>query len=294
MRRRTVVSLALLFTAAVAPAVRAQTRTLTGRVYDDATQQGIPGALVSATTGSAVAQAGADGRYRIVLPNANVRLLFRGLGYRRREIDVAAALTTLDVSLTKEALQLNEVVVTGTATTQERRNVATAVQTVSGEQVSQAPSASLENALQGKVVGATINMNSGAPGGGGQIQIRGVTSILGNGEPLYVVDGVIFSNAAFSPGINAVTRASGSTATSNQDNAVNRLADLNPDEIENIQILKRAAASAIYGSQATNGVVLITTKRGHGGVTQFHVTQRFGTNEADRLLGSRHFTQRDA
>ncbi|HEY4304570.1 MAG TPA: SusC/RagA family TonB-linked outer membrane protein [Gemmatimonadaceae bacterium] len=270
--------------------MRAQGRTLTGRVYDDATQQGIPGALVSATTGSAVAQAGGDGRYRIVLPNTNIRLLFRGLGYKRREMDVNASQTTLDIGLTKEALQLNEVVVTGTATTQERRNVATAVQTVSGDQISQAPSASLENALQGKVVGATINMNSGAPGGGAQIQIRGVTSILGNGEPLYVVDGVIFSNAAFSPGINAVTRASGSTATSSQDNAVNRLADLNPDEIENIQILKSAAASAIYGSQATNGVVLITTKRGRGGVTQFHLTQRFGENTADRLLGSRHFT----
>jgi TonB-linked SusC/RagA family outer membrane protein len=116
-----------------------------------------------------------------------------------------------------------------------------------------------------------------------------VTSILGNGQPLFVVDGVIFSNDAFSPGINAVSHASGSSAQSNQDNPVNRLADLNPDEIENIQVLKSAAASAIYGSMATNGVVLITTKRGHAGSNQLHVTQRVGTNMADRLLGSRHF-----
>ena len=287
-------SLALLCAAAIAPAAWAQSRTLTGRVYDDATQQGIPGALVSVPGGGPVAQAGQDGRYRIALPTTGVKVLVRGLGYKRREIEVSATQTTLDVALAKEALQLNEVVVTGSATTQERRNVSTAVTTVAGDQVSEAPSASLENALQGKVVGATINMNSGAPGGGGQIQIRGVTSILGNGEPLYVVDGVIFSNAAFSAGINAVTRASGSAATSNQDNAVNRLADLNPDEIENIQILKSAAASAIYGSQATNGVVLITTKRGHGGATQVHLSQRMGTNMADRLLGSRHFqTQAD-
>jgi TonB-dependent starch-binding outer membrane protein SusC len=291
VRRRTVVSLALLLAAAIAPAARAQTRTLTGRVYDDATQQGIPGALVSVVSGTAVTQAGPDGRYRINLPSSSLRLLFRGLGYKRREIAVDASSTTLDVALTKEALQLNEVVVTGTATTQERRNIATAVSTVDGDKISEAPSASLENALQGKVVGATINMNSGAPGGGAQIQIRGVTSILGSGEPLYVVDGVIISNAAFSSGVNAVTRASGSGATSNQDNAVNRLADISPEEIETIQILKSAAASAIYGSQATNGVVLITTKRGRGGVTQFHITQRFGENQADRLLGSRHFTQ---
>ncbi len=291
MRRRTGLTLALLFAAVSAPSARAQTRSLTGRVYDDATQQGIPGALVSVVNGTTVTQAGPDGRYRIVLPTTPLKLLFRGLGYKRLEVDVDANRTTLDVPMAKEALQLNEVVVTGTATTQERRNVSTAVTTVSGDQVDQAPSASLENALQGKVVGASINMNSGAPGGGGQIQIRGVTSILGNGQPLFVVDGVIFDNSASGPGINAVTRASGSGASSNQDNPVNRLADLNPDEIENIQILKSAAASAIYGSQATNGVVLITTKRGRGGNTQFHLTQRLGTNTADRLLGSRHWTQ---
>lgn len=291
MRRRTVIPFALLLVAAGASAARAQTRILSGRVYDDATQQAVPGALVSVVNGLQVAQANADGRFRINIPVVQVRLLVRGLGYKRREVDVDATKTTIEVALTKEALQLNEVVVTGTATSQERRNVATAVSTVSGDQVSDAPSASLENALQGKVVGATINMNSGAPGGGGQIQIRGVTSILGNGEPLYVVDGVAFSNAAFSSGINAVSRASGSAATSNQDNPVNRLADLNPNEIENIQVLKSAAASAIYGSMATNGVVLITTKRGHGGLTQFRLTQRMGSNQADRLLGSRHFTQ---
>lgn len=264
---------------------------MTGRVTDAATQQGVPGAVVNVINGTAATQAGPDGRFRITLPTTAVTVQVRGLGYKRQQIDLDATRTTLDVALAKEAIQLNEVVVTGTATTQERRNIATAVASVNNEQIREAPSASLENALQGKIVGATISMNSGAPGGGGQIQIRGVTSILGNGQPLFVVDGVIFNNNAYSAGINAVTRASGATAESNQDNAVNRLADLNPEEIENIQILKSAAASAIYGSMATNGVVLITTKRGHGGVTQFHVSQRLGTNQADRLLGSRHFTQ---
>lgn len=280
-----------MLAAVIAPSAWAQTRTVTGRVYDDATQQGVPGALVSVVNGTGVTQAGPDGRYRITLPSTPVTLLVRGLGYKQQQVNLDASRTTLDVAMAKEALQLNEVVVTGTATTQERQNVSTAVSTVSGAQVDQAPSASLENALQGKIVGANINMNSGAPGGGAQIQIRGVTSILGNGQPLFVVDGVIFNNDAVSPGINAVTRASGSSAQSSQDNAVNRLADLNPDEIESIQILKSAAASAIYGSMATNGVVLITTKRGHSGAPAFHITQRLGTNTADRLLGSRHFTQ---
>jgi hypothetical protein len=154
--------------AAVASAASAQGRTLTGRIYDDATQQAIPGALVSVVNGTAVAQAGADGRYRINVPPTALKLLFRGLGYKRQEVDVDASRTTLDVAMTKEALQLNEVVVTGTATTQERQNVATAVATVEGDKLAEAPSPSLESALQGKVVGATINMNSGAPGGGGQ------------------------------------------------------------------------------------------------------------------------------
>src|ERR1700755_3171141 len=103
VRRRTVVSLALLFAAVIAPAARAQTRALTGRVYDDATQQGVPGALVSVVNGTGAAQAGPDGRYRIVLPAAPVRLLFRGLGYKRQEIAVDANRTTLDIALAKEA-----------------------------------------------------------------------------------------------------------------------------------------------------------------------------------------------
>ena len=106
-----------------------------------------------------------------------------------------------------------------------------------------------------------------------------------------MLDGVAISNAAFSAGINAVSRASGSGATSNQDNPVNRLADINPNEIESVQVLKSAAASAIYGSMATNGVVLITTKRGRTGAAKFNLSQRLGMNQADRLFGSRHFTR---
>src|SRR5439155_18313320 len=117
-----------------------------------------------------------------------------------------------------------------------------------------------------KVAGATISMNSGAPGCGGQVQIRGATSILGRGQPLFVVDGVIISNDAISDGANTVTGAAGRGTPagigSNQDALVNRLADLNLSEIESIEVLKSAAATAMYGSRATNGVVVIRTKRG--------------------------------
>jgi TonB-linked SusC/RagA family outer membrane protein len=296
VKRSTALSIVVCLTAAMTTPAQSQARVLTGRVYDDATLVGVPGATITIVGSTEATRANADGLYRIAIPAAAARLRVRGIGYKEQEIALDAARTTLDVALTKTALQLDEVVVTGSATTQSRQHVATAVSTVSAEQLSAAPAPSLESALQGKIVGASINMNSGAPGGGGQIQIRGVTSVLGNGEPLIVMDGVPFNNSAFSSGINAVTKASGPSGlvtpgATVQDNAVNRLSDLNPADIESIQILKGAAASAIYGSQATNGVVLITTKRGHGSVARFQLRERAGVNMADRLIGSRHFTQ---
>jgi TonB-linked SusC/RagA family outer membrane protein len=162
---------------------------------------------------------------------------------------------------------------------------------VNAQEVNRAPSQSLEQALQGKVLGAQINMNSGAPGGGGQIQVRGVTSVLGNGQPLVVVDGVIFSNESYSSGANTVTGATSATPlASTQDAVVNRLADLNPQEIESIEILKSAAATALYGSRATNGVVVIRTKRGAPGQTRTNLTQRVGTQNMLRKLGHRKFS----
>jgi TonB-linked SusC/RagA family outer membrane protein len=250
---------------------------------------------VVAVVGSAlVTQASTDGQFRITIPAADVTLSVRGLGFRRETVRVPASQQTIDIALVREAATLSEVVITGAATSQERRNIATAVASVSAEELQKVPAASLDNALQGKIVGAQINMNSGAPGGGGQVQIRGVTSVLGNGEPLFVVDGVIVSNGTLSNGVNAVSRASGSGFTTTQDNSTNRISDVNPADIENIQVLKSAAATAIYGSKATNGVVLITTKRGRAGETRFSATQRVGQYQADRLLGSRQFTKATA
>ncbi|MCY7380661.1 MAG: SusC/RagA family TonB-linked outer membrane protein, partial [Gemmatimonadaceae bacterium] len=283
--------LAILAALAMPSALLAQTRVLTGRVVDAASRAGVPGAIISVSGTTLVTQATGDGQFRLTIPASEVTVSFRGLGFRRENIRVPSTQLTIEVPLTREATQLSEVVVTGAATSQERRNIATAVSSVSSEEIARVPAASLDNALQGKIVGAQINMNSGAPGGGGQIQIRGVTSVLGNGEPLFVVDGVIISNATISTGINAVSRASGSGFSTTQDNSTNRLADVNPADIENVQVLKSAAATAIYGSKATNGVVLITTKRGRTGATRVGLTQRFGEYQATRLLGSRRFTQ---
>jgi TonB-linked SusC/RagA family outer membrane protein len=291
VRSRLPVVLGLAAAVYLVPDLEAQNRTVAGRVFDIATQQGVPGAVITVAGGTQITQASDAGQFRIIVPGTDVILVVRGLGYRRIEVRVPAGQESVNVGMQREALRLTEIVVTGAATTQERRNVGTAVSTVQAEELARVPAVSLDNALQGKIVGANINMNSGAPGGGGQIQIRGVTSILGNAEPLFVVDGVIISNAAFSTGANSVTRASGSAVFSSQDNPVNRLADVNPNDIESVQVLKSAAATAIYGSKATNGVVIITTKRGRSGAPRFTVSQRVGSYSPLKLLGSRRFTR---
>jgi TonB-dependent SusC/RagA subfamily outer membrane receptor len=279
--------------ASVPGAAFAQGREVTGRVIRTAGESPIADATLSEVGGPGVARTGADGTFRITVVAGEVRLLVRAIGYQRKEVVVNAGVANVTVRLEEDPFKLEEVVVTGQTTTLERRNATTATVKIAADELTNAPASSLEQALQGKVLGATISMNSGAPGGGAAIQIRGVTSILGQGQPLFVVDGVLISNDAFSNGANSVTGAAGRTTAGgiggNQDALVNRVADINPSEIESIEVLKSAAATAIYGSRATNGVVVIRTKRGAPGEPRFNVTGRIGTSKATRLLGTRQF-----
>ena len=200
----------------------------------------------------------------------------------------------MNVTLDRDVLQLEEQVITGEATSVARQNLANDVATVSVEDLTRAPAPTIENALQGKIAGATISANSGAPGGGVQVQLRGVTTIRASIEPLYVVDGVLVSNDAIASGANAITAAAGGGNASNQDNPVNRVADINPNDIERVEVLKGASASALYGAKAANGVIIITTKRGSSGRTQFSILQRFGTFDLSNKLGSRDWALADA
>ena len=183
-------------------------------------------------------------------------------------------------------LRLETQVVTGVATTVASQNAANAVAVVNSQDVMEVPAPTMENSIQGKVPGAVIQSNNGgAPGGGLQIQIRGITSINGNAEPLYVVDGVLVDNETVNEGANAISQGGGGTtqtgaaaagAPSPEDNGVNRIADINPDDIESIEILKGASASAIYGSKASAGVVIITTRRGTAGKASWNVSSQVG------------------
>jgi TonB-linked SusC/RagA family outer membrane protein len=269
----------------------AQGRTLSGTVKDSLTGEGIEAARISVQGSTIVGSSNRVGEFTLTgVPAGAVTLLVRAVGYRRREVPVDPGTTSVAVALSKDVFHMEEIVVTGQATGIERRNLANAVATIGSEDLSTHPTASLEQQLQGKVAGADISTNSGAPGGGVQVRLRGVTSINATAEPLYVVDGVIMSDIAIASNANAITGAAGGSNPSlTQDGQVNRIADLNPAEIESIEILKGASAAAIYGGRAANGVVIIHTKRGLPGTSRVQIVQRFGFSSVMRKIGARQF-----
>ncbi|MDQ2929328.1 MAG: SusC/RagA family TonB-linked outer membrane protein [Gemmatimonadota bacterium] len=270
-------------------------RSLKGTVTDVETGAPIASASVHVKGTKLGSYSGADGRYTInLVPDSAITLEVRRLGYAPTTIAVTADQTEADIKMKADVLRLNQQIVTGQATSVARRNLANDVATVGAEDITHTQTATLENALQGKVAGTVITSNSGAPGGGLQVQMRGVTSIFGNSQPLYVVDGVPVSNTIIQSGLNAVSGSANGMNAGVQDNGVNRIADLNPDDIETIEILKGPSAAAIYGSSAANGVVVITTKRGQPGKTRFALTQRLGTYTQANTLGAHHFSLADA
>ncbi|MEO5815644.1 MAG: SusC/RagA family TonB-linked outer membrane protein [Gemmatimonadaceae bacterium] len=275
----------------VAAPVLAQSRTITGTVVQEGTRAPLSSAqiVVKGTTTGTVSRD--NGTFTLQVPSGPVVLTVRRIGHPQTEVNVAASATTVDIVLKADILKLDEVVITGQASGISRRNLATSVASVSAEEMTKVTAQSIENAFQGKIAGAQISQSTGAPGGGNRIRIRGISSILGSAQPLYVVDGVIVSDVAIGSGTNKVTRAAGTVISSaNQENPDNRIADLNPNDIQNIEILKGSAASAIYGSKASGGVIIITTKRGDAGAPKFSLQQNVGTARLAYKNGSRRFT----
>ena len=204
-----------------------------------------------------------------------------GAGEATRAVTLGAerAVELGAVTLTETALQLEGVVATGTGAPTERRELGNTVATVGGEAIREAPGAtSVDQALQGKITGALISENSGQPGGGVSIRLRGTNSILGGAEPLIVIDGVLVDNnsdALVGLGANA-TR--GNAALSN------RLSDIPPSDIERVEVLKGAAAAALYGSRANNGVIQIFTRRGRAGSPQVSLRTELNASSTDKRL----------
>ncbi|WP_299824305.1 SusC/RagA family TonB-linked outer membrane protein [uncultured Pontibacter sp.] len=281
----------ILFFLMVPFALYGQT-SVTGTVTDAGSGSTLPGVSVVVLGTTTGATTDAAGRYSIQLPGSTGRLQFSYLGYVTQVVDVTSATTNIDVKLQERTTNLQEVVVTGLATTVKRSNAANAVAALNTKElVGTTNPQTLDAAISGKVVGANVVSSSGAPGGGISVKLRGVTSIFGEAEPLYVIDGVIMDNSSISGGLNAVTAAGGGGNSSTQDNPSNRIADLNPDDIENIEFLKGASAAAIYGSLAAAGVVVITTKRGAMGKTEINLSQDIGFTKVSNLLGQRTLTE---
>jgi TonB-linked SusC/RagA family outer membrane protein len=280
----------LLLLVLVSTSAFAQARRVSGRVTVEGSGEGVASASVNVVGTSLGTYTDDQGRFSLNVPDGPVVLRIRRIGYTQKALTVPAGATDANVSLSRDVLQLETQVVTGTATTVSSVNAANAVTVVTGEKLNKVPAQTIDYALQGKVPGAIITQNSGAPGGGVQIQLRGVSTINASFQPLYVIDGVIVDNSQIANGINAITQAGGGNFGSTQDQRVNRSADLNPNDIENIQVLKGPSASSIYGSRGTNGVIIITTKQGQAGQTTLDLTQRFGSAAISNKIAIRCFT----
>ncbi len=274
------------------PAALAQTANVSGTVTDADTSEPLPGVNIRVQATQVGTITGVDGQYELALPAGNRTLVFTFVGYRTQEVEVPSGQATLNVQMREDLLGLDEVVVTGLASSVKRQNLANSVETISARELSgTTTNQTLDGALSGKITGGVISSYTGAPGGGISVKLRGINTINGESQPLFVVDGVIASNASIQNGINAVTQAAAGGNASSQDNPVNRIADLNPEDIESIEILKGSSAAAIYGSRASNGVVIITTKKGQAGSgLGVSFSQSLGFTTLAKKLGSPDYT----
>ncbi|HEX8504069.1 MAG TPA: SusC/RagA family TonB-linked outer membrane protein, partial [Hymenobacter sp.] len=276
--------------AAAHSAVAAQTQaapgiTVSGRVADEK-GAGIPGVTVvlkGSTIGVSTSESGA---FSLNLPSNSGTLVISSVGFMGQEIAVSEQTTTLNVVLRVDVKQLNDVVVVGYGT-QRREDVTGAISSVSAKEISQTVATTVDQALQGRVPGVVVNQNTAQPGGGVSVQIRGIGTLNGDQEPLYVIDGVII------PPNQRDSRSQTYAGRGEVGTGSNPLSSLNPNEIESIDILKDASATAIYGAQASNGVVVITTKRGKAGPPKLAVETYYGLQQIPSkldLMDLRQFT----
>lgn len=263
--------------------------TVEGIVTDATNGDPIPGAnvlIVGSTVGVAT---NADGAYEIEVAGQEATLQFSFVGYQTAERSVTPETGTLDVSLEPDVANLEEVVITGLATSVKRKNLANAVTKIDAEDIAgKVDPSTVDNALQGKLPGVNITSQSGAPGGGNNVQLRGISTLgAGSSQPLYIIDGVYVNNSQISTGRSEVDQAGGPS----QDNVANRLADLSPEDIESIEVLKGPSAAAIYGQRANAGVIIIQTKRGEAGRTEVSFSQDVGAVSALNLLGTASWSE---
>jgi TonB-dependent SusC/RagA subfamily outer membrane receptor len=225
-------------------------RTITGTITDD-TGEALIGAniLVKGTSVGAVTDL--DGNYTLQVPEGSNMIIVSYTGYETQELELGAS-NVLDITMS-EGILLTEAVVTALGISREKKSLGYSVQDVKGEELIVARDPNAINALSGRVAGLQIISSSGNVGSSNRVIIRGNSSISGNNEPLYVINGIPMDNGSYS----------GNAQYGGVDYG-NAMSDLNPDDIESISVLKGPNAAALYGSRAANGVILVTTKSGKG------------------------------
>jgi TonB-dependent SusC/RagA subfamily outer membrane receptor len=271
--RRAAVALAISFLASPSLLAAQSSGTIRGHVTDAASGRGLAAAQVSVEGTRVGGATNSNGDYSITgVPAGPRSVTIRRIGYQPVTVKVdvgAGASATVDAALKVSAVNLSDVVVTGTGTPTERRKIGASVASIDSALISKAQAVTVDQAMQGKIAGAQITQNSGGPGGGGiSVRLRGVNSFISGSDPLYIIDGVIVDNS------------SGQLADLGiRSNPQNRLADINPADIERIEVIRGAAAAALYGSRANNGVVQIFTRRGTSGKPRYTYTSRFSSSE---------------
>lgn len=238
--------------------VQAQERTISGVITSSEDGEALPGVtiLVKGTTNGTITDI--DGNYQISASDGDI-LVVSFVGFKSQEIEVGAQ-SAINVSMDLDVTALEEVVVIGYGS-QKKSDLTGAVSSLSGDDLRGSVMASVDQALQGRIAGVQVTQNSGQPGGAVSIRVRGTTSLTQSSEPLYVIDGIqVGGNARAISGFDWQGGSGGQ-----QEAASNPMASINPSDIERIEVLKDASATAIYGSRAANGVVIITTKRGKKG-----------------------------
>jgi TonB-linked SusC/RagA family outer membrane protein len=227
----------------------AQTRVITGTVTSATQGEGvIPGVTVQVKGTTIGALTDLSGKYTITVPQTASTLVFSYIGMKTQEIQIAGR-TVIDVTMEAELQNLQEVVVTALGIKREAKALGYSVQSVSTDQIANSNNTNIINSLSGKVAGVNVTPSSGAAGASTFIEIRGSTSLTGNNQPLFVVDGIPIQTGGGGGGVDGVAYS-------------DRAIDLNPDDIETMTVLKGGAATALYGLRASNGVILITTKKG--------------------------------
>ncbi len=255
-----------------------------GHVTDDQGQP-LPGVTIQVKGQKTSTQTNADGDFVIdVAPDAKV-LVFSFIGMQTQEVTLGRK-PNFDIRLKRLNTALTDVVVIGYGS-QRRGDVNGAISSVKKEDIANIPMSSVDQLLQGKAAGVDVQQNSGAPGSNTSVHIRGITSLGGSNEPLYVIDGVPIwgdANNSGQSGRSIALSNNGQNGGGDGEASVSPLSTLNPNDIESIDILKDASAAAIYGSQASNGVIIITTKRGKNGVGRLSYDGYIGQAQQNRFL----------